>query len=213
MPVMIKHPEDFEEDSSYGFVKDAVNELEAALFSDLFPNTNYRNLINVDTIVDYIMINEITKNIDLQIPHSVYLYKDGKPDSKICLGPLWDFDYGFDYDNAGNYFNDATGMYYNTIFRGGSGQKFFSRFFDDPWFRNKYKERWNEKYDAIDGMELFFDQMAAAMEASHEINYRVWWWNKVDYKKEIERMKIWWRNRIAYLNTEINRFSDFSIRK
>jgi hypothetical protein len=212
MPVMIKHPEDLPEEAGYDFVKDAINELEAALFSDSFPNTRYLDLINVDVFVDYILINELTRNVDIQMPHSVYLYKDGKTGSKIGLGPLWDFDYGFDYSNAGRrfwgnrYFNDETGMYYNTKFREGSGQKFFARFFDDPFFRRKYKERWNEKYDSLAGMELFFDEMAAMLEASQKLNARVWWWKNVNYKEEIERMKTWWSNRVAYLNTEINGF-------
>jgi spore coat protein CotH len=209
LPVMIKHPEGLTEDSGYDFVRDALNELEAALFADIFPDSGYRDLLDLDTWIDYIMINEITRNIDIQFPHSVYLYKGGKTDSKICLGPLWDFDYGFDYNGGryfDRYFNDASGMYYNTVFREGAGQKFFSRFFDDPFFRKKYKERWNEKYRDIAGMEIFFDQMAAMLEESQKLNSRIWWWKKVYYKKEIERMKAWWRNRIDCLNTEINGF-------
>jgi spore coat protein CotH len=214
MPVMIKHPEDLPAESGYDFVKSAIHELEAALFSDSFPNTHYLDLINVDVFVDYIMINEITRNVDIQLPHSVYLYKsgtaggtaDGTADSKICLGPLWDFDYGFDYDGLKNYFNNAEGMYYKTVFREGRGQRFFARFFEDPYFREKYKNRWNEKYNDIAGMETFFDQTAAALEESQKLNFRVWWWRKVDFKEEIERLKTWWRNRVEYLNTEINGF-------
>jgi spore coat protein CotH len=152
------------------------------------------------------LINEITKNIDIQLPHSVYLYKDGKADSKISLGPLWDFDYGFDYDKDGNYFNNAEGMYYKTLFRNSQTQRFFARFFEDPYFREKYKKRWNEKYNAIIGMEVFFDQTAEMLGASQELNSKVWWWNKVDYKEEIDRMKVWWKTRVEYLTTEINNF-------
>jgi hypothetical protein len=204
LPAMIKHPEDVEE-SGYDFVKKAVNDLEAALFSEDFSNTNYRDLIDLDNFVDYIMINEIIRNVDIQIPHSVYLYQD--PDSKMSLGPLWDFDYGFDYDGEKHaYFNNATGMFYNTSFRAGSGQKFFGRFFEDPVFRKAYKERWNAMYPEIVNMEAFIDQMASRLEKSYEANGTVWWWNKKDYPKEIARLKEWWKNRIAYLNQEINAF-------
>jgi hypothetical protein len=141
LPVMIKYPEDVTEDSGYDFVRDALNELEEALFSDTFPDNGWRDLIDIDTWIDYIMINEITRNVDLQLPHSVYLYRDGVEGSKIKPGPLWDFDYGFDYDNKGSYFNDVTGMYYNTTFREGPGQEFFSRLFEDPYFKIEYKER------------------------------------------------------------------------
>jgi spore coat protein CotH len=206
LPVMIKHPEDLKERSGYNFVRDALNELEAAMFADTFPDNGYRDLLDLDTWIDYIMINEITRNVDLQIPHSVFLYRKGGGDSRIGAGPLWDFDYGFDYNSKGGYFNSFTGVYRNTNFRKGGGAKFFSRFFEDPFFRTKYKERWNEKYSDIAGMEAFIDQMAALLEKSAQANSKVWWWNKVDYPKEIERLKAWWRARIDYLNTEINRF-------
>jgi spore coat protein CotH len=206
LPVMIKHPEDLTEDSGYDFVRDALNELEAALFAGTFPDSGYRDVLDMDTWIDYIMINEITRNPDLQLPHSVYLYRDGGESSGIGAGPLWDFDYGFDYDGTSAYFNDVTGMYYNTVLREGSGGKFFSRFFEDPCFRIKYKERWNEKYSDIAGMETFIDEMAGLLEKSVQANAKIQWWNKVDYPKEIERLKTWWRNRIEYLDTEINKF-------
>jgi spore coat protein CotH len=206
LPVMIKHPEDLEESSGYDFVKKALNKLEAALFADSFPNTAYRDLIDISTFVDFIMIHEITRNTEIQHPASIFMYRSGGEDTGIKMGPLWDFDYGFNYDE-GTYFKDATGMLpYSAAFRELSGYKFFGRFFEDPYFRSKYKERWNEKYSDIVDMEVFIEQMAARLDKSQEINFRVWTWKKTGYKKEIARMKTWWRNRIEYLNTEINNF-------
>jgi spore coat protein CotH len=203
---MIKHPEDMADDSGYDFVRAALNELEAALFADSFPDSRWRELIDLDTWIDYIMINEITRNVDVQNPHSVYLYRNGGDNSVIRAGPLWDFDYGFDCDDKGLSFNDAAGMYRNTKFREGGGEKFFSRFFEDPYFRIKYKERWNGKYSDIAGIETFIDKMAVLLEKSAGANSKVWWWKKADYKKETERLKAWWKARIAYLNTEINKW-------
>jgi hypothetical protein len=207
MPVMIKHPEDLADDSGYDFVKTAINELEAALFSDTFPNNDYRELIDMGNFIDFIIINEITRNIDLQFPHSVYLYRDGGDDTRIKPGPLWDFDVGFDYDNKGGvYFNDAGGMFCNTMFRDGPGKVFFNRFFEDPYFRARYKERWDRHYADFAGMESFIDQTAAKLEKSRLTDRKVWWWKKGDPQGEIERLKDWWRRRIEYLNTEINKW-------
>jgi spore coat protein CotH len=201
LPVIIKHPEDAE-DSGYDFVREAVTELEAVLFSEAFPDVPYQDLIDPDNFIDYIMINEITRNEDIQLPNSVFLYRD--QNSRICLGPLWDFDYGFAYDKG--YFTNTEGMYYNAFFRKGPGQKFFARFFEDPAFRKAYKERWNRIYPELAGMESFIDETAARLEKSHRANDVVWWWNRVNYSKEIARLKEWWRKRIAYLHGEINAF-------
>jgi hypothetical protein len=215
LPVMIKHPENFDEEAGYDFVKDAVNELEAALFSDLFPDTNYRDLIDLDNFIDVIMVNEITRNEDFQTPQSVYLYREGKKDARLRLGPLWDFDDGFGYDDGrlfglgydfGRFFNDTAGMFYNSAFRGGPGKPFFDRFFEDPYFRAKYRERWNDHYKVIADMETFIDQMGTFLGKSQEANHRVWRWRRGAPKEETERMKTWWRGRIEYLNKEINGF-------
>ncbi|MDR2070426.1 MAG: CotH kinase family protein [Treponema sp.] len=207
LPIEIKHPEDLADDSGYALVKNAVNEFEAALFAATFPDNGYRDLIDMDNFADYLLINEITRNEDLQIPHSVYLYRDGKDDARIKPGPLWDFDVGFDFDiHRGVYFNDAAGMFYNTVFRDEPGRIFFNRFFEDPRFRAKYKERWNRHYAEFAGMEAFIDQIAAKLEKSRLTDRKVWWWKKGDPQEEIKRMKDWWRRRIEYLNTEINKF-------
>jgi hypothetical protein len=209
LPVMIKHPEDLAESSGYDFVKNALNELESALFAVPFPNTVYHDLIDMNTFIDFIMINEITRNTELLHPASIFMYRDGKEDTRIKMGPLWDFDYGFNI-NDGFYFTDADDkMPYNTEFSELPGYKFFSRFFEDPVFRTRYKERWNTKYPEIASMETFIDQMAVFLTKSQQADRKVWWWkegNAGNAKEETERMKDWWRRRIAYMNTEINSF-------
>jgi spore coat protein CotH len=211
LPAMIKSPEDLSDASGYDFARDTVSIFEAALFDESFPESGYRDLIDMDTLADFILINEIVKNIELQFPRSVYMYKDAKNGSKIMMGPLWDFDYGFDFFDNGyfgdDYFNNAGGMYINTIYRDGIGRKFFNRFFEDPVFRSKYKERWNERYADIISMDTFIDKMADLLSASQKADAAVWhWWRKRNYRQEIEDMKTWWRKRTAYLNEEINKF-------
>jgi hypothetical protein len=100
-------------------------------------------------------------------------------------------------------------MPYGAEFSEHSGYKFFGRFFEDPVFRTRYKERWNTKYSEIADMETFIDQMAVFLTKSQQADHKVWWWkegNVGNAKEETERMKDWWRRRITYLNTEINSF-------
>jgi hypothetical protein len=210
IPVMIKSPDDFSDVSGYNFIKDAINEFEDALFSERFPESGYRDLIDIDILVDFILINEMVKNVELQSPRSVYMYKDSYAGAKIGMGPLWDFDYGFDFN--GVFFQNIDGMYINSIYRDGRGRIFLSRFFDDTVFRARYKERWNNRYQDIISMVDFIDKVADMLLESQKANYAVWhWWRmgklkRKSYGQEIEEMKTWWRKRIAYLNEEINKF-------
>jgi spore coat protein CotH len=99
-------------------------------------------------------------------------------------------------------------MFINSVYREESGRTFFNRFFDDPVFRAKYKERWNARYEDIVGMDAFIDEMAALLSESQKVDSAVWhWWEKRnEYGQEIENMKTWWRKRAAYLHEEINKF-------
>jgi spore coat protein CotH len=198
LPVMIKSPEDLNDPSGYDFVKNSINELDRLLFADDFPENGYRDLIDTDTFIKFLIINEAVGNPELSHPKSAYMYKD--KGGKICLGPLWDFDGAFCY--AGNGENIYFG---NTDYRIPM-HPFFKRFLDDPVFADRYKAVWNENYNEIRSIERFIDETARQLDASRKANFTVWrWLNKPDYAAEISKMKAWWNARAAYLDTEINR--------
>jgi spore coat protein CotH len=197
LPVMIKSPEDLTDPAGYDFVKEQINDLEAAVFSGEFPGNGYRDLIDMDTFVKLLLINQIVGNTEAGIPKSVYMYKD-KGDKKISMGPLWDFDWGFGYSGEGNvYFEKSDYLV--------GWHPFFTRLFDDPVFAGRYKELWNAYYEDIAGIGSFIDETAAMLEASQRENFTRWQWlNKPVYANEIAKMKIWWNARVSYLNAEIN---------
>ncbi|MDR2149726.1 MAG: CotH kinase family protein [Spirochaetaceae bacterium] len=199
LPVMIKSPEDLDEPAGYDFVKMAINDLEAAVKSDTFPDNEYRDLIDMDTFVDFLLINEIVGNIELMHPKSIYIYKD-KDDAKISMGPLWDFDWAFGYSGSGH-------TYFNAPKTRSGRHAFFQRFYDDPVFRGEYKEHWNDNYSNITAILSFIDAMAVKLDKSQQANYRVWQWSDgLYYQQEIAKMKTWLTQRIMYLNEEINKY-------
>jgi len=214
LPVMIKSPEELSDPAGYDFVREALNELEAALYSPTFPNNNYQDLIDVNTFIDFMLVNELVRNIEVKHPKSIYMYKkDQSEDSKICMGPLWDFDWAFGYredGQHGNYFMNSKMK--DMLIRpdnqdsGEIGNRFFGRFLDDPDFRTKYKARWNEHY-TTGRMDMipFIDDMAASLELSQQENYKLWP-NGLSYKDQISKMKSWWSDRLEYLNNEINKY-------
>ncbi|MDR0303373.1 MAG: CotH kinase family protein [Chitinispirillales bacterium] len=217
LPVMIKSPE-FEpaniSNPAFDFVRKDLNELCDFMASVNFPENGYRDLINMNTFVDFIMIQEVTHNRDvLEGPMSTYLYKDNNNAkeelNRINMGPLWDFDCGYGYDYNYNHFNNPN--------KASSKIQFFKRFFDDPIFLVKYKERWNEKYQDIISINDFIDATAAQIEISAIKNFDSWWYRtfpewtrnhpyeKNDFWEQIEKMKDYLTLRIAYLDVELNK--------
>ena len=211
LPMMIKSPDlgDYP-GLDLTFVRETINELESAMFDETegFPDNNYKELIDIDNLVDFIMINELMRNVEVKHPKSIYIYKD--KNKKIRFGPLWDYDWAFGYEDGWlNYFHFSRAgtmlMRPNYSWDGNIGHRFFCRFFDDPEFRAKYKARWNELFiSQIGTMDKFIDDLAKKLEKSQKQDYAVWGF--INYQTEINGMKEFWNERVKLLNDQINKF-------
>jgi hypothetical protein len=194
-PVMIKTPEAILNGFSDNFVKISLNGFIDALFAGSFPDNGYRDMIDMDTFVKYIMIQEFMRNTDFWSLRSVYLYKDSVPGSKISMGPLWDFDNTL--GNPNERIPDS-GEDYTQL-----GELFFGRFFNDPVFCARYKELWDTHYDDINDMSSFIDTEAAKLADSYKMNYYVWhgtYPGTADYTSIIGDLKTWWDTRVTFMN-------------
>jgi hypothetical protein len=205
LPVNVKSPE-VASDSEIEFVKTAINSLEEAMFGSTgnFP-AGYKNLIDVSSFVDFLIVTEIVRNNELQHPKSTYMYK-GKG-GKIYMGPLWDFDWAFGYSDGGQaYFNNAkTMLHYNRDVSSPIGTRFFTQFFKDPEFRLEYKKRWNEIKASISDIDRFAQEKGDYLRKSAVENKEKWTGN-LDHTAQINNMCAWLRERIAYLDTQIQKW-------
>ena len=94
-------PEDIANSASggfaqYNYIRNYINDAEQAIHT---PGNAYQNYFDLDAMVNWYLVSELTKNIDAQINRvnnggkftsSVFLSK--KRDGKLSFGPLWDFD-------------------------------------------------------------------------------------------------------------------------
>ncbi|KAA6339314.1 hypothetical protein EZS27_012742 [termite gut metagenome] len=205
LPVNVKSPEVTNE-SEIEFVKTAINNLVEAMYATNFPNNNYQDLIDINSVIDFLIVNEVTGNRDLYAPNSTYMYK--VENQKIHMGPLWDFDYGFGKKDGSSdqIFFQADGIFfYNKLSSGSPGESYFTRFFRDPAFRQAYKKRWNEVKDSISDIDVFIQDIGIYLQKSSVENKRVWTQN-LNHAGQIQQMRTWLKNRITYLNTQINGF-------
>ena len=213
LPVMVNSP-DFTpasiDNPRYAFVRNEVNQFTDLLARHDFPENGYRDLINMRTFVDYMMIQEIVDNGDFSVPGSTFMYKD--KNDLINMGPLWDFDCGYGYNYNYEHFNTPARRLLNYRIH-----PFFARFFDDPVFLVEYRERWREKYDEIISMPDFMDEMAQMLEKSAEANFQAWWyrtfspWTNTrpyeenDFLESVNKLKNWYMAHVAYMNTDLNK--------
>jgi hypothetical protein len=196
LPVMIKSPEDLEDPSGYDFVKDALHVLETAMVGASFPDSGYRNLVEMQTLVDYLLINDFVRNTELSWPKSVYVYKDAG--GKIGFGPLWDYDWAFGYAGFGHeYFTKVEGL--------AGKHDFFRRFYEDPVFVSQYNERWDSSRDQIAGVADFIRDLGAHLQRSQEMNF--WKWPETQnrgHAAEIEALLNWWEQRMIAFDAAVS---------
>ena len=126
------------------YIYNIINNFESILSSDNFddPETGYQSVIDIDSFIDFFIMNEITKNID---GYRLSTYINVDIDKKIKMGPIWDFNLAFgnaDYCDAAN----TQGWLYNfnSICPGDIWQVPFwwRRLMESNHFKEKLKEKW-----------------------------------------------------------------------
>lgn len=208
------------------YIRRFIYEFEDVLQSDNFmdPTNGYRKYIDVQTFIDYLFVNEITKNVD-GYRLSTFMYKDRDSlDGRLKMGPVWDFNLALgnaNYCEGGNY----AGWGYN--FNAYCPQDnwvihfWWKRLLLDQTFRQEVQDRWqllraNELSDehifgTIDSLTHLMTANGAA-----DRNFKKWdvlgeyvWPNNnvsTTYQEEVDYLNNWTENRLEWLDRQFNNF-------
>jgi hypothetical protein len=198
LPVAIKYPEDNITSTQLEAIKTDFAELE-----QLIKNRDMAALaarLDINSMIDFLIIQELTRNVELVTPRSMYLYKD--PDNIYHFGPIWDFDGGFAFDWASmtsghGFFGSQSSLmgktnpsaHPNTAYNYISG--FFVNMFGNAQFLSAYRARWNElKPGMLDHCFAQLDDYALHCDSAMANNAKRWPIGK-DHKAELEKLKDW----------------------
>lgn len=192
------------------YIKQYINDFENVLFSEFYTDTliGYRGFINVNSFIDYLILNEISKNIDAY-KLSTFLYKDRNSiDGELKMGPIWDYNIAFgnaNYNN-GNLTDDL--LVYDHVW--------WNRLLQDTSFSNSLKKRWKEvRENQLSNEHLIYliDSMATYLNEAQDRNFTKWdnlgsrgWPNFFagpTYESEISFLKGWLINRINWLDNHM----------
>ncbi len=205
--INIKEPELEYDSSEYKYVKDLLNNFEIVLMSDDFtnPELGYEKYIDVDSFIDWYLINEITKNQDSRNFSSIFL--NLIPGEKIKMGPIWDFDLAFGNVNYSEC-EHPEGFWIKH-------HHWYARLFEDPVFKNKVKERFSHFRNNQSFIIEKIDSFALQLQWAQYENDKKWnlfgryvWPNPVffnSHKEEVEHLKDWYIKRMNWLD---NAFKD-----
>ena len=153
-PINIHYPEVIEGSPEYNEIKSYMQKAEDALFAENFTDEKdgYRNYFDIDSFVEWYIINEIAKNVDAAFFTScfIHLSKGGK----LKMGPLWDFSMAFGGHKNNDFGRTVANVPENFYLK---NVRWYARMFQDPVFVGKVKERFGQYfshrqmiYDRID---------------------------------------------------------------
>lgn len=209
LPVNIKSPE-LDNDAQIAPIEVAFNDFMDKLFDPAgnFPDNDYKDLIDIDVLIDFLLVNEICRNQEVWHPKSTFMSKT--QNGKFIMGPLWDFDWGFGFKRAvrHEYFDYKESLiFYKGIDNSSDkGSTFFDKFFHDPEFVSAYKARWNEIKGSIADMDVLVGKLGKDLERSAAYDYELWPDNTSDFKTQIMEMQNYMRVRTNVLDRAINAF-------
>ena len=206
--ISLKEPDEVSTDIQEK-IKSVVQSAEDVLYSEYWLDSEigYSKYFDLDSFVDWYIVNELTKNNDACFFSSVYFYYNPS-DKLIHMGPNWDFDIScgnINYngcDNPEGYWIKNSGW--------------IKRMFQDTNFENKVKARWNEnREDIYSYINTSIQENADYLSDAAELNFSKWdilgtyvWPNadgyaeRTTYQSEVDYLIGWLNKRFEFLDKE-----------
>jgi hypothetical protein len=204
------------------YIHDYVDNWETALKGVNFanPQIGFRAFSDELSFIDYMLINELAKNVD-GYRISTFLHKKRVSEGgKIHAGPLWDFNLG--WGNA-NYCQggQTTGweINFNSVCQGNGPSMnpfWLNRMLQDTVFANNLNCRWSYLRTSIlsdEHLMNYIDSLGTILEEPAQRNYDRWpilgvyvWPNNFignTYQEELTYMKNWILARTAWMDANM----------
>lgn len=206
------------------YIQTFVNDYETALYSSTFtsPDSGYRKYIDTGSFIDYLIVNELSRNID-GFKKSCYFNKDKDLPtsiSKLKGGPVWDFDWAWKNINE-CYFKatDGSGWSYNINDCGNVGSPgWYIRLMQDPAFKAEFYCRWvNLRKTTLSSSTLFkyIDDTASYLDNAQTRHFKKWGnlgkntgtpeveRDPTTFSGQITQFKSWITKRLSWLDANI----------
>lgn len=219
LPVMVKDPDLTEiaektggnaQDMFTNWKSDITTMLDAV--TKRSSSESLSDVIDMESVVNFLIVNNLACNLELQHPKSFYMYKEALgTDCKYHFGPVWDFDWAFT-------FNGTENKPYNTILfekdGDAAGSTFFQYICKNEEFRTLYSEKWNDfKENIYPELLKYLDDYADHIEPSALQNGLIWTGYNGGYYQTVSTFNFrdnystllkWLNNRVEFISSHSN---------
>ena len=201
------------------YIKSVVDTFETVMNSSSYSNpiNGYAKYIDVNSFIDYFIINELSKDVDAY-RLSTFMYKENiMQGGKLHIGPVWDYDIAWHNCNYGNSFS-SVGWEYQLPDSTSPCPTWWNKFMVDTNFVNGLYCRWKDLRQnilSINYLNNYIDSSATSLKEASQRNFIQWpvigatiWPNpqsqvNATYQGEIADLKNWIVNRISWLDGAI----------
>jgi len=179
-------------------------------------STGYPSILNVDSFVDFILLQELAKNVDAY-RLSTYIFKDKESvDNRLTAGPVWDFNHGYGNCDYGETW-EFTGWLLEYNPEGGDQMSFWwELIWQDDYFQDKISERYTELRSTVFSENHIYgmiDSLVIELGSSVDRNFSKWpilgtyiWPNYYvfdTFDQEINYLKSWISDRLNWMDSQI----------
>jgi hypothetical protein len=197
------------------YIREYIGEFEAMLEGPDFSDEvlGYPAWMDVDACVDFILSQELAKNID-GFKASTFMYKDrDELGGKLIMGPLWDFN-----NSYGNNDEYPWGEYTEWARETESDPALFwwKRWFEDETFVWRVRQRWEQLREGpfhLDSLYARIDSIGSILGESLDRNFSRWpilgtyvWPNRFvgeTYAEEVGYLKTWLADRVEWVDLNL----------
>jgi hypothetical protein len=200
------------------YIQQYITDFETALLNKSLGDmvSGYKTYIEMESFIDYAIINEITRNIDAY-RLSTFLHKDkASQDGRMVIGPIWDYNLAFgNADYCDGWKTEGWAWEFNHVCNEDYWliPFWWKRFMMDPDFTTQLKNRWfdlrNQQF-STQNLHDYIDSVASVLEQPQIRNFMRWnimgnyvWPNYFvgnSYQEEINYLKSWLEQRLNWLD-------------
>jgi len=212
-------PADIQEEQKQ-YIQQFVYDFESVMDSEDYndPQIGYPSIIDINSFTDFVLVNEMTKNVD-GYRLSTFLYKDrDSKNPKFKAGPVWDFnialgnvDYYDGFDPEGWMINGNYAVNDDFVI-----PFWWIKLMDDPAFYQNMVLRWNVHRSHVlqnDSIFNFINHAVEWLEEPQQRNFERWpvlgeyiWPNYFigdTYEEEVAYLTEWIEERITWMDEEL----------
>lgn len=193
-------------------------EFESVLYGEDFadPEIGYARYVNVDSFVDWYLVEELFKNVDADFYTSCWFTWDR---GKLTMGPLWDFDVssGFRIDFWPGY-SDPEGWWVrggplpDIVPRPHHQNHWVARMLQDPAFETRVVARWNQLEPAFEESTMEPQRILHELGVAAANDRERWsggsfygdWAHGDDPKAEAKFLSDWLSRRVVWMDSALN---------